>query len=126
MIPLIEQLREKARKATPGPWVAEEEFEVITTVEQRNPGRPSFPVICVTTVPYQQGHDLPDEAASANTEHIAAANPKTILKLLDAIEVMREALDEIGDKTISWAQYSREALHLIQKEALARAEEILK
>lgn len=50
----------------------------------------------------------------------------TTIKLLDAIDVLTEALEEVSDKTISRAEYTRSALHLVASDGLARAKEILK
>lgn len=73
-------LREKALKATQGPWSSNSEGDIAPASDQGNNG-------------YWVAH-LEDCGPNwkANADFIAAANPSTILSLLDEIDRLREAL----------------------------------
>lgn len=77
---LIEQLKEAAEKATPGPWFTDEQFTIddglgsnIATVHQRTP---------ISVNPKQCDR-------KANTDFIAKANPEAITIIINALEAER-------------------------------------
>lgn len=72
MTPLLDQLRAKAKAATPGSW--RHVIHGYDDLVEFGPGNYS------------------DDITPANAEYIASANPETILKLLDALDMMGEAL----------------------------------
>ncbi|EHB5301334.1 ead/Ea22-like family protein [Salmonella enterica subsp. enterica serovar Sandiego] len=74
-------LREAAEKATPGPWEMEQENIWFTDEEG-----------CTKHLAYvQQGDDVDDKQDHYNTAFIAAANPATMLALLDEnLQLQRE------------------------------------
>lgn len=84
MTPDLKRLRELAEKATPGPWAAEDMWEVITTVEQ-DLDTP-FPGIALTD--FRGSSDLGNDQNDLNAQFIAAANPQAILSLLDRLEAV--------------------------------------
>ena len=88
----LRQLRELAMAATPGPWKADHN-SIFRYVSHRD----WSPVLHAQ---YEYDTGVTIEVSDANADYIAAANPTTILRLLDTlaakdaeIEAMREALD---------------------------------
>lgn len=148
----IGKLRELAKKATPGPWhvhtttVAGKEYYVNGVgspdgVATKHNHQTSSVSDFVCQPAHGHSTDRTQEAGK-NMEFIASANPETVLKLLDALEVMGEALSKIavprshvtdGSDTKEeyeelydfWHAASSEKLDAAQK-VLNRAKEILK
>ncbi|MFU3693217.1 ead/Ea22-like family protein [Pseudomonas aeruginosa] len=89
------ELRRLAKAATPGPWVTDaqkngaifniesESGDMCIAMSQENPAPTRLEI---------------NEQRRANAEWIAAANPKTILALLDEIDRLRSRL-EIDERT---------------------------
>ncbi|EBP3237500.1 ead/Ea22-like family protein [Salmonella enterica] len=100
-------LREAAEKATPGPWEMEQENIWFTDEEG-----------CTKHLAYvQQGDDVDDKQDHYNTAFIAAANPATMLALLDEnIQLQREK-DAIEAVALALRDDMRQA-----REQLAAAE----
>lgn len=94
----LELLKEKALKATPGEWYLEHD-DMYVGVD--TPGdndwwwvtgsmdRPSDGYNCETTDADMRG---PKEVVQKNNQFISAANPQTILKLIECIEGLMGAL----------------------------------
>lgn len=84
------RLRELAMAATPGPWrthsAGTSDDGVVRTI--RDQSKMSREVAITTT------GDVTDEREAANTEFIAAANPQTILELLDALDAAEQERGE--------------------------------
>ncbi|ECC8136131.1 ead/Ea22-like family protein [Salmonella enterica] len=101
-------LREAAEKATPGPWEMEQENIWFTDEEG-----------CTKHLAYvQQGDDVDDKQDHYNTAFIAAANPATMLALLDEnIQLQREK-DAIEAVALALRDDMRQA-----REQLAAAEQ---
>ncbi|HCI1946324.1 TPA: ead/Ea22-like family protein [Pseudomonas aeruginosa] len=91
------ELRRLAKAATPGPWEYQAPLKILAA------DRTSIVLIALSHANYRE-----DEA---NSRLIAAANPKTILALLDEIdrlkaenEALREALSQISNASCSDAR----------------------
>lgn len=110
MTPLVERLRQLAKKATPGPWINDAPGCVAKYWDEGGKS-----TICLST----------RSSIADDFPFIASANPQTVLKLLDAIEEMRGALEQYKgmagyESPLTVSQYSAAS------ESLARIEEILK
>ncbi|HBO3174871.1 TPA: ead/Ea22-like family protein [Pseudomonas aeruginosa] len=91
------ELRRLAKAATPGPWEYQAPLKILAA------DRTSIVLIALSHANYRE-----DEA---NSRLIAAANPKTILALLDEIDrlkaendALREALSQISNASCSDAR----------------------
>lgn len=75
----LADLKAKAKAATPGRWVVYNETDVWTVDDK--------PIACT---------DFGDvtEFAKNNVAHIAAANPETILRLIDMVERRDEVIED--------------------------------
>lgn len=109
MTPLLEQLRLKARAATPGPWIIDEDGDLVTG----------------NRMVLGQRLLIADVMLGKDQLFIASANPETILKLLDALDVMRVALDKIVIPVGSTCSYGEFLTSALAHKALNRAKEIL-
>lgn len=96
-------LRELAEKATPGPWVrgngndvsvSESGDEAYWEWEEAGPA---------------QFHDARGQQASADADFCAAANPATVLALLDEIEALRTCLAETAGVAVTMLYESHKA-----------------
>ena len=114
-------LRELAQKATPGPWeVTNERF-----VRQSNDPRHVI-ARCSKA----------DQLIQQNAEYIAAANPATVLALLDECETLREDLNDARngweqanvqlEEAIDIINMQRSTIDRLQQEYAADAAEIAK
>lgn len=96
------ELREAAEKATPGPWEMEQE-NIWFTDEDGYTKHLAY---------VQQGDDVDDKQDHYNTAYIAAANPETVMALLDELEAAEKRIAEFpGQKRlIGWrmADYTDE------------------
>jgi hypothetical protein len=119
----LEELEKVAKAATPGPWEqdctvksdgtygsGEDANEGYDTYEvfQTLTGKKIFDflnseVVCVEEEYDEDGRTAWDAEASANAAFIAAANPATILSLLDHIKRMQEALERARK---AWLDYA--------------------
>lgn len=101
-------LREAAEKATPGPWEMEQENIWFTDEEG-----------CTKHLAYvQQGDDVDDKQDHYNTAFIAAANPATMLALLDEnIQLQREkdAIEAVALALRDDMRQAREQLKVAEK-----------
>ncbi|EDV9708378.1 ead/Ea22-like family protein [Salmonella enterica subsp. enterica] len=101
-------LREAAEKATPGPWEMEQENIWFTDEEG-----------CTKHLAYvQQGDDVDDKQDHYNTAFIAAANPATMLALLDEnIQLQREkdAIEAVALALRDDMRQAREQLEAAEK-----------
>ena len=79
-------LREAAGKATPGPWRSVEHSWSDTGIYHAG-GRVAL--IDISDEANEENQAELEGIASANAEYIVAANPQTILVLLDEIEALR-------------------------------------
>lgn len=100
----LDELEAKARAATPGPWeldqtIVHDKVYSINGVKvigdarvstQHNHGVRSYTELVCT--PHLGAKSTDDIEHIKNMEHIAAANPDTVLKLIAAMRVYREAL----------------------------------
>ena len=94
-----QRLRELAQKATPGHWYSKWPEERCTWVDVGNSRYPvAYTGYCFDDAP--------------NAEHIAAANPATVLALLDEIDRLRAELtdmrEDLSDARSGWEQASEE------------------
>jgi hypothetical protein len=114
----LERLRAAAEKATPGPWeitkvnvgYVNEEWE-LTGPTVRTPNGLATPVVIGT--PWEP-----------NARFIALANPATVLALLDRLEAVERARDELADMFEPIAKYD---LHGVgRRDTLARIAELRK
>jgi hypothetical protein len=80
----LDKLREKAQAATPGPWHSPR-FNV---VDLASPRREHDPYLVVYGDPSYHNH-------AADTRYVAAADPTTILDLIDRCQCAETALREI-------------------------------
>ncbi|EAO4078935.1 ead/Ea22-like family protein [Salmonella enterica] len=101
-------LREAAEKATPGPWEMEQENIWFTDEEG-----------CTKHLAYvQQGDDVDDKQDHYNTAFIAAANPATMLALLDEnLQLQREkdAIEAVALALRDDMRQAREQLKVAEK-----------
>ncbi|EAP3036893.1 ead/Ea22-like family protein [Salmonella enterica] len=101
-------LREAAEKATPGPWEMEQENIWFTDEEG-----------CTKHLAYvQQGDDVDDKQDHYNTAFIAAANPATMLALLDEnLQLQREkdAIEAVALAMRDDMRQAREQLEAAEK-----------
>ncbi|EAX1056335.1 ead/Ea22-like family protein [Salmonella enterica subsp. enterica serovar Sandiego] len=101
-------LREAAEKATPGPWEMEQENIWFTDEEG-----------CTKHLAYvQQGDDVDDKQDHYNTAFIAAANPATMLALLDEnLQLQREkdAIEAVALALRDDMRQAREQLEAAEK-----------
>ncbi|EDR7033134.1 ead/Ea22-like family protein [Salmonella enterica subsp. enterica] len=101
-------LREAAEKATPGPWEMEQENIWFTDEEG-----------CTKHLAYvQQGDDVDDKQDHYNTAFITAANPATMLALLDEnIQLQREkdAIEAVALALRDDMRQAREQLEAAEK-----------
>ncbi|HFQ8089029.1 TPA: ead/Ea22-like family protein [Pseudomonas aeruginosa] len=94
------ELRRLAKAATPGPWEYQAPLKILAA------DRTSIVLIALSHANYRE-----DEA---NSRLIAAANPKTILALLDEIDQLKAESDRLrqgmkGDYDIdAWLEWTRE------------------
>jgi hypothetical protein len=116
----LTHLREAASKATPGEWASEDGGQIICIVEQLEPALP-FPPIATTWI--QNG--LSDEQNINNGDFISLANPANVLRLLDALEVQREALEQIQLQRENFPEDAASNSIQFASEALTRADAIL-
>lgn len=119
----LKKLRELADAATSGPWIRRDTSvsSFITTQPRR-----ANHVLDIATVGYTCTYeDEPTEfmtAQRANAAFIAAANPQTVLKLLDEIERLGTFID--GYKTAN--EEAQEVLNELEQEAQWLAEQLPK
>lgn len=100
----LTELERLAKAAPPGPWTTfadEDTFGIYHLAEHI---------------------DLRDGEPEDNASFISALNPDTALKLIELVEVMREALNYIAEGEDVFAEAEQQAA----KAALQRAEEIIK
>lgn len=98
----LTDLRAKAEAATPGPWKA----DLRTGMAGIYPNKydpncmsevPDKDMICtVDGLCQEDEHRLMDNQQGYNARYIAAANPQTILKLLDMVERLERERDWIA------------------------------
>lgn len=88
-------LREAAEKATPGPWV--EKRGEVTTADYEVEGATYLDHICNCEI---VGTESP------NAEFIAAANPATVLALLDELEVKDKSISFLKDQLAQLANFN--------------------
>jgi hypothetical protein len=90
----LKKLREAAEKATPGPWVwwVDREYACLFSEPSfdKNKYFLSKPILDDGSAGAEYAPIL--EAGSSDAGYIAMANPDTILKLLDALEIYEKAL----------------------------------
>lgn len=87
----IDELREKAEKAEPEAWWRDDKDIWSLDEEFNEPHR----YICRVWPRYwsNSAHHLTEEEASIKADYIVAANPKTILALLDELERQKKAVE---------------------------------
>jgi hypothetical protein len=85
----IEKLRQLAEAATPGPWEVSDD-DMFSPIEVTSDG-PGRDICCLDTYDHR-----PDERAN-DAAFIAAANPQTVLALLDEIERLRDLAGQVPD-----------------------------
>ena len=79
----LTKLKELAKNATPGPWHEQHEIAYGVDIEDSNGDwLAQSNKVCVGA-----------NQATKNAQYIAAANPETILKLIESVEEMERALD---------------------------------
>jgi len=110
----IESLRSKAKAATPGPW----HFERIAFSDgEFSYERAKGGLIAIREMNFEQ-----PMRAKFDADYIASANPETVLKLLDALDVMGEALKYVHSQPFN-GSWDAQAVYL--NGVLARAKEII-
>lgn len=80
---LTTKLRELASKATPGQWAA---YNNLSQIDSDNG---------LTVLEMDDNDGISLSVSEADFNHMAAANPENILRLLDALEEVEKALEEI-------------------------------
>lgn len=113
----LRELREKAEKATPGPW---------ETAETPGFGHDHAPYTVVNG-DNEQITECWDNTPGAwkpeqnegNAAFIAAANPQTVIALLDEIERLREALNDKHSKLQVDANIEREYSNRLRQQLTA-------
>lgn len=101
-------LRQLASRATPGPWTME--HENIWYCENGYTKHLAY---------FYQGDDVDDHQDDVNTRYVAAADPTTVLALLDELEVA-DALNKHLELAIRKAEGCSEALRRRAKAAEKR------
>ena len=118
---MTKTLRELAEKATPGPWEWDLKYDnkYHRDIVVRNLRGNLEDVISID--------NLAAEISRYDAKYIAAANPETILKLLDSIDEMRLAL-EIWDNAFreGGAEHARVRAYINGNNALTRHAERFK
>lgn len=97
---LLAELREKADGATPGPWRVTTDLPSFAICNDPTPTREVPYRIVQTENQFNWKHSAWRGGIDNqhNADFIAAANPTTVVALLDAVETMREALESIASK----------------------------
>ncbi len=90
---MLTELRELAKAATPGPWIYDE-----TELPAKRIHHPDGTMVAEVSQMRMDGR------------HIAAANPETILRLLDLVDEMGEALGKYQGRAILGISVADEAL----------------
>jgi len=105
----IAQLREKAEKATKGPWTTEGGMELFVFGKDHN-GELGVMIAEMRGV----GAGQTDEQMADNARFIAAFNPETVLELLRQHNVLMGALEDVltGDSrtTVQSRDRARQAI----------------
>jgi hypothetical protein len=104
---LAKEMREAAEKATPGPWLYDDEWRYIDshpTVCQEGTSEEGEENVCVACLALMGEWDEQGKATDATKEQwhgdasfIAKADPANVLRLLDALDKRTKALDELID-----------------------------
>lgn len=109
------RLRELASKATPGPWSAHDGIGTTVELHTGHEGRKcacgqiwSKPHDCIVAAAigardetYTLGEGVSDEQLARNAAFIAAANPQTMLALLDRIERLEAFVGKVREASKS-------------------------
>lgn len=82
----LQDLREKAEKATPGPWAIDYRFGEASMVVLDDPGR--LPLATTALYPLAQNNT---PRVEANAAYIAAASPDVVLGLIERVEGLTKA-----------------------------------
>ena len=98
----ITELENLAKAATPGPWAQSTCFDIVIQSETRES-------LFVAKMPRGHGE------CSANAKFVAAANPQTILTMIELLREMGEALESIGDTACGEASHQFIALQALAK-----------
>ena len=107
----INELRQLAQAATPGPWVAKNVSGAGLEIHMSHPVYPDkeWPAFGTDSAFCKKGlvsyetwtqfpHEVRDVQQSKNAEYIAAANPATISALLDRLEAAEKERDALRAK----------------------------
>jgi hypothetical protein len=107
----LSELRKKAEDATPGPWRINKDFYVGEHFYISSENTPHL-----LYVSKDKAHE---EIGYANGEHIASANPQTVIALIDALELAIKSLDAVdehrGDLSPSMERKVQESLAKINE-----------
>lgn len=94
---LLNDLKEKAQKATPGEWywlfIPDRKFTSITTHDRRWACMPGIAAVSMTNYD-DKAVDIEIEQ-NANAEYIAAANPAIVLELIASYERLQKENAEL-------------------------------
>lgn len=91
---LLKDLEEKARAATPGPWHNFAYNRQIRADSSLYPKHPDAKDWVIARYPMRtDNYPISHKEYAANAEHIAAANPDTIKKLIEVIKAMKKSLE---------------------------------
>lgn len=129
----LDEIEKRAKAATLGPWfVAERPWDDRSTAVYGNRtlkiGPDNDPhgarLITDCMVTYEQEEGEPDEEAMdrANAAHIASMNPQTALRLIAAVRMLEEDMEDIAgpsDQPETWEETARFRKN-IAEEALSR------
>ena len=118
----LSELEKLAKAATPGPWYHCQPFERVEKQRTIHGTVPAQRVDFVSTCkePVHKEIVLPMEGResyikSDNMAFIAAANPQTILAMIELLREMGEALERIGDTACGEASHQFIALQALAK-----------
>lgn len=105
-------LRRLAEKATPGRWAAGKVKygeDLVHLVDDNGGIVDDDPVVCQTRryLGSHDGGDFNTKYAYADAEFIAAANPQTVLALLDELDTAHHERDELHEKVKALVRYLR-------------------
>ncbi len=111
----LEELKKLAKAATPGPWTSDEHYGCVETAETPDCCDDSDECRVIAKLNYT-GRCCAPVKEEFNAAFIAAANPQTVLALLQALEAAMDGLRHVkgGSRELSIRQHASDTLDSVQ------------